>query len=251
VSCDVDGRDAVAPSLNDTNSYSQHNVLPACFETIVESDSEPWSGLVDACQNTSISDHRRMDKRSSKPRSSVSEDGVSISSLANVPLDSNDIDSSEDDSDANSPTSKISMTIRGALDAVKSRFVSDVMSSIAAAETPSMPILPRQFTTSSNTNSSEATSSHGTSMTSRSSFNSSRSGGRKRADADDGDGDDLKEHNDGRRGRQKRARSTPLNLDTNRKLACPFHQRDPQQHQKTACTGPGWSTIVRLKYVRC
>lgn len=31
-------------------------------------------------------------------------------------------------------------------------------------------------------------------------------------------------------------------------LACPFYKRDPSMYAKGACSGPGWPSIVRVKY---
>lgn len=250
MSTDDDGKDFDSSSLDSKPPYSRHNVLPACFETIVEDDTESCAGIVDAYQRASISCQRETDKRNSELESTISEESILNRRFTNMPLASDDMDSTEDELDANLPTFDVSTVLKDAVNAVTSQFISSVMASILTTETQSMPHLARLYTTSSNTTSSGATSSHATPMTSRNSFNSSHSGGRKRHNADDEDIDDHQENSDGRRGGQKRARSTPSNIDTNRKLACPFHQRDPQLHQRNACTGPGWPNMVRLKYVR-
>jgi hypothetical protein len=40
------------------------------------------------------------------------------------------------------------------------------------------------------------------------------------------------------------------NSPPNRKLGCPFFKRDPRRHSKhRSCTGPGWKTVHRVKYV--
>jgi hypothetical protein len=74
--------------------------------------------------------------------------------------------------------------------------------------------------------------------------------GKKRQRESVGGGDDGRE-SDGEEneGPRKGPRTDPINLVKScPKLACPYHQRNPQNHKKyRSCAGPGWDTAHRVK----
>lgn len=52
-------------------------------------------------------------------------------------------------------------------------------------------------------------------------------------------------------GRDHKNNKAPHGSDraSQRKLACPYYRRSPTKHGNPSCTGPGWSSIHRVKYV--
>jgi hypothetical protein len=61
----------------------------------------------------------------------------------------------------------------------------------------------------------------------------------------DDDENDFPKRRRGASGQHDKTHQEPF-----RKLACPYYQREPRKcHKHRACSGPGWDTVHRLKYV--
>ncbi|ORY56104.1 uncharacterized protein BCR38DRAFT_490763 [Pseudomassariella vexata] len=62
------------------------------------------------------------------------------------------------------------------------------------------------------------------------------------------DGSDGSDHSDDGNGKGRRDTKRPKkDFPRIRKLACPYFKHDPARYQKGSCTGPGYTTIARLK----
>ncbi len=61
---------------------------------------------------------------------------------------------------------------------------------------------------------------------------------------------DLSPDGDGNGEEKRGSKRSRIDAPRPRPFACPFFKKDPSKHKhKQACTGPGWPTISRLKYV--
>lgn len=82
------------------------------------------------------------------------------------------------------------------------------------------------------------------SSTSRAQVAGQKRSARRRDDFDRGR-DEIEKDREGSKRSRAESRATP-------KLACPFFKHSPTRYTgRQACTGPGWTSIARLKYVIC
>jgi hypothetical protein len=97
--------------------------------------------------------------------------------------------------------------------------------------------------------STEASSANGGSPACALSRSSDISGRKSTTQKRSGDDESEDRSGDDSRTPKRTKFSLPSNPGPQRRLACPFHQRNPPLYQASSCTGPGFQNVAKLKWV--